>query len=730
MTCDDLPLRGGPLIKFPLEGAFSRISVLRRALTVLLIVVAFTDAFGQTGWRGGTASPLRYVTVSPVSGQIAIAYETAYQSPDRGRTWASWNPPGTPFASSSGDFFANANGLYRLRPGETNWTRVATMTFRFWAEDRTSQIQVGISGSSLYRSVDAGASWQLLRTNIPAANVEGLGVVDRDTILISDYWFQVFRTTNGAASFSVAEQKDGLPWSTPTALLGDIDDPDRLYVGSYWSGVYVSTNRGATWSASGTGLPEGRGVSTLKRSPDGGIYALVADQKGRVGLFRTRTKGETWEDFTAGLPLPQRNACSSWGFDGEGRVYAGFGPWGVWVKESDTNQWAHVNTGRPQGLPPSARCLAVDSSERLYCGVNGFDWGPHGGTGLFVSEDGGDSWFSHGEDYTDLDVNGLAADTNGFVYMSTYWMKIARSADGGRTWENPSEFRTQSSPTQLLHANGKIYAGTYWTGVHVTQDQARTWMHLTNGLPVDTNSPFLSRGVWSLALQCSNRVVCLGRDQMGVHGVYRLDSTGESWERQELGIPASALEMADALGTGGAGSVYLWGPGFLYRLAAESAEWMPATLPDGYRVLSVSPSPGGGTLAGTAQGGVYRRAETSEGWAKLGDSRLDGLRVQALCVGGYGTVYAGTDGGVFSYHPGEWIPAESLLRSIWTGEARDSLEILLFGYAGGTYEIIESDDLTSWGPAGSVKLGADRVMRWEMDIDRNVPSKFWIIRSW
>jgi hypothetical protein len=328
-----------------------------------------------------------------------------------------------------------------------------------------------------------------------------------------------------------------------------------------------------------------------------------------------------------------------------------------------------------------------------------------------------------------LDVHSVTTDANGYSYVSSYWGTVSRSTDGGKTWTNSSGFRFPSSPTQLLAANGKLYVGTYWHGVYVSEDRAEHWTPRTNGFPANTNSPHVKRGVWAVALLGDQRVVCLGRDQLGVHGLYRANDAGDAWERNDDGISADQIRQLDFLGRGGAGAVYAWGPGILFRQSPQSQNWTPVSLPDGFSVLCVAPSPGDGTLVGTAQGGVYHRAEDSAGWTKLGDARLNNLRVQALSVGGYGTVYAGTDNGVFSLHPNEWIPATNAVRTFLMGETRNRLEFILFGYAGQSYETFESNDLTSWRPSGNVKYGIDRAMRWEMVISPSVPRRFLCIRA-
>lgn len=613
----------------------------------------------QVTWSSSASNNLGLVAVSSATGRILVAYNSAVMaSTDDGSNWTAATQglqglaPAKIFASGSGSFFAvcGSNGIFRLANGSLTWTKVffATGYVTHIAESPDGGVLGCVTAEgNLYRSLDGGESWALLAGGIPGTGIApqlGLAVVDEHTFLYSFYLFQVYRTTDDGATFSEAT---GLPPSSPTALLVNQQNPSQLLVGSYWDGVYRSNDGGQTWTAFRTGLPEGRGVSNLAQGPDGAIYAMVRDQTGGAGLYKLPAGGSAWEEFTGSIAFPVRNATNSFGVNSAGDVYAAFGLWGLLRRPHDQSVWGPVNTGRSHGQPPYARSLSVDLSDRLYCGVNGTSVGPHGGLGIFTTGNQGASWSVSGEDYTDADVISLAGDENNYTYASSYWFKVMRSLDGGVTWSNPGSFRFPSSPTQLLAVRNHLYVGSYWNGVYVSDDKGVTWNSMT-GLPAD-------RGVGSLAALGDNRLIALVYDQFGTVGPYRTDLAVNDWEPNFLGLPVEAIPALCGVGRGGANGVgYVWGAGWLFQQATTTSNWAEVARPGGFNVLCVVPSPVGGTLAGTDGGGVFHRDETAGTWEKVGDTRLDGKSVQALTLGRDGTIYAGTNDGIFSVQPGNF----------------------------------------------------------------------------
>ncbi|MFN2470382.1 MAG: WD40/YVTN/BNR-like repeat-containing protein [Gaiellaceae bacterium] len=129
----------------------------------------------------------------------------------------------------------------------------------------------------------------------------------------------VFRTEDGGETWAPANKgtaADFLPEKYPELgqcvhkLLLHPERPDRLWQQNH-CGVYRSDDRGESWERlDGNGLPSdfGFGLALHPRDPDtafvipedGAENRVVAD--GRLGVYRTRDAGASWELLSDGLP--------------------------------------------------------------------------------------------------------------------------------------------------------------------------------------------------------------------------------------------------------------------------------------------------------------------------------------------------------------------------------------------------------------------------------------------
>ncbi len=595
----------------------------------------------------------RNLALSPVNNRMVVIYgdQSTDISEDAGLTWSNRNQQLSGkkvfnlVASGTGDFFAATwSGLYRLKKDENVWSNVAPKDVRLFSESPNAQVQAFISGRSLFRSLDGGSFWSCLTTNLPVSewSYEGLAVVDQNTFLISLYDFKVLQTTNAGVTFSASGKDQGLMSSSPTTFLVDRANCSRIFVGSYWHGVYRSQNGGSTWAPSNAGLPTGRGVDKLWQGSDNAIYALVDDQESTLGIYRSRTNGDSWEHMTDCLPFVKRNACFSMAVNASGKLFGAFGMWGLMARDSQDPEWSNLNTGRPHGMPLDVSLLSTDSTGRIFCDEQS-------GGGIFVSEDEGQTWSVFGDESYNCrqqpPIQSLLSDTDGYTYASLYMDGVVRTTDGGKTWTDPSGFSFPSSPTKLISANNRLYVGSYGTGVHVSPDQATTWFPFTNGLA--------KTGVREMAVNGYGRAICLcwgAKDQngnYGAYGIYRTTASNDAWETGNDDMPSSDAVKLSGLGNGGAGTCYAYGSAVLYRQETNTTAWVPVVRPESSDVQCVIPFPVGGTLIGTSRG-VFYRNERLGTWARVGGNLLNSTSIIALTVSQNGTVRAVTSSGIYS----------------------------------------------------------------------------------
>jgi photosystem II stability/assembly factor-like uncharacterized protein len=186
-----------------------------------------------------------------------------FRSDDGGETW---DPNRALLEGPSRDrWFPGAGGMcchsIQLDPGDAE------------------RMYVGITAAGTFRSEDGGATWE-----------------PRNRHVAADF------LPDPAAEVGQCVHK----------LLLHPARPERLWQQNHF-GVYRSDDRGDTWKRlDGNGLPSGFGF-TLMLDPGDPDTALVIPEKspehhytpdGRLGVYRTRDAGESWELAADGLPAP------------------------------------------------------------------------------------------------------------------------------------------------------------------------------------------------------------------------------------------------------------------------------------------------------------------------------------------------------------------------------------------------------------------------------------------
>ncbi len=206
-------------------------------------------------------------------------------------------------------------------------------------------------------------------------------------------------STDGGRSWTVSNE--GMPETAATHILLDPTSPKgrrTLYVCGFGRGVYKSTDNGKTWQLKNHGL-EGKEPFAWRiiRADDGALYLIAArrSDQGEIGdendgaLYKSTDGAETWTK----LPLPE--GCNG-----------------------------------PNGLALDPR-----DNRRMYLAA----WGRQGelddvGGGLFLSEDGGETWrpiFTGSQHLYDVTIDPNDADT---LYVCGFDQAAFRSTDGGKTW--------------------------------------------------------------------------------------------------------------------------------------------------------------------------------------------------------------------------------------------------------------------------------------------------------
>ncbi len=296
---------------------------------------------------------------------------TVHRSKDLGRTWDRSEQIGLPEESG-----LKLEKIWHVRPGR---------------EDEPGRIWLGGTPGALLRSDDGGVTWEAVEGVLahptrdrwqPGAGGMCCHSIQLDPAEPARMYVAIsaagaFRTDNGGETWAPINRNvaaDFMPENYPEVgqcvhkLLVHPARPERLWQQNH-CGVYRSDYCGDTWERlDGNGLPSDFGFPIMihPRDPDvafvipevGAENRVTVD--GRLGVYRTRDGGASWELASKGLPerawgVVLREASASDGLDPAG-VYFGTQSGTVYASPSEGEDWVEA----ARDLPP---VLSLETAE-------------------------------------------------------------------------------------------------------------------------------------------------------------------------------------------------------------------------------------------------------------------------------------------------------------------------------------------------------------------------------
>ncbi|HTY70862.1 MAG TPA: exo-alpha-sialidase [Actinomycetes bacterium] len=295
------------------------------------------------------------------------------RSDDLGETWTELERGAVRFPADLG---ASVEQVWQLQPGPA---------------ERPEEVWAGVEPAALFRSVDGGESFELVRglwdhPHRPQWNPGAGGMClhtvlphprDPDRLLVAISAGGVYRSEDGGSSWSASNtgiEARFMPDRYPEfgqcvhKVARFADDPDHLVAQNH-GGVFTSTDDGRTWSLATAGLPAdfGFGVATHpRRAGTAYLVPLVADAHrlppdGQLQVWRTGDGASSWAAASAGLPdhcwtISLRDALTTDGADPLG-IYVGTRGGEVWVSADEGEGWTLAGQRMPDVLCVRAAAL-------------------------------------------------------------------------------------------------------------------------------------------------------------------------------------------------------------------------------------------------------------------------------------------------------------------------------------------------------------------------------------
>ena len=372
---------------------------------------------------------------------------------------------------------------------------------------------MGTTGGGLWKTDDLGISWQN----------------------ISDGYFK----TGSVGAVAVAES-----------------DPNIVYVGMgehavrgvmthHGDGVYKSTDAGKSWKK--MGLDASQHISRIVVHPRDPNLVYVAAQGSLYspgterGIFRSADGGITWSKV---LYVDEKTGCAELSMDMNNPLilYAamwehGRKPWqvisggpgsGLYKSKDGGMTWEKIHNGLPEEKGKMAIAVCRSNSEKVYALIESDS--QKGLGGLFVSDNGGESWSKVSSDnrliqrawyYIEIFPDTKSENT---VYVLS--APALKSIDGGRTWEEIHGQHGDYHNLWINPDNPKNMILSDDGGSTVTVNGGKTWSPQTNmptaqlyRINVDNQFPYRI-----YAGQQDNSSVSIASRELGSGGI-----TKDSW---------------------------------------------------------------------------------------------------------------------------------------------------------------------------------------------------------
>jgi photosystem II stability/assembly factor-like uncharacterized protein len=272
-----------------------------------------------------------------------------FRSPDLGLTWEA---KGEPFECES---------IWHVEPGHSSSPRT---------------VFAGVKPAALWKSCDSGETWQA-ETSLNAHETredwwEGGGGLCLNTIILpEDRPGRIYAGISVAGLFR--SEDDGETWRPVNSGIADFyetaievngpirhesvhrcvhkvvlhpTDPEIMFQQNHL-GVYRSEDGGDSWTSIGEGLPSLFGFPIAVGNSNGSvppIYVIPEDEetlrtKERLAVWRSDDEGQSWNEFTDGLPAGHLNV------NREGMAAGTLSPTGVYLGSTTGQLYGSTDGG-------------------------------------------------------------------------------------------------------------------------------------------------------------------------------------------------------------------------------------------------------------------------------------------------------------------------------------------------------------------------------------------------
>ncbi|HMX29716.1 MAG TPA: hypothetical protein PKC13_29290, partial [Blastocatellia bacterium] len=455
---------------------------------------------------------------------------------------------------------------------------------------------LGTTGGGVFISSDNGQTWRSTR-GIRAGTVFDLAAFNN----------VLYAGSSGGALYFSTDGGDN--WERPllgiaaNAIVHDFYEFNgRLYVATVGDGVWRLGDSPYKWEKLGTTGLTNQNIWALAGS-GGNFYAA-----GNGGVYLSTDGGATWTVRNNGMTYSVIQALI---VDG-GKMYAGTQQGTaaqneVWVTEDNGLNWKKLGNGIAGDFPAGFVNRTFE-----FALLNGKLFASST-SGVIVFD--GTKWNTAFRGPNIVSFFSLAAGGN-TIFAGSWAHGIARSLDGGTTWEFLNNGLNSRQVGGVVRANGLLYAGTVY-GVLISRDEGQTWTQTTAPLS-----------------ECYSLVAYDGKIFGGfAGGVAFTADQGQTWTVVPAGSGIGGgfvfrlLVIGNALYAGIQNAT----TGGVFRTTDGGVTWTPLNNGLSSRVVFDLAATSNALFASTTNAGVFRSTDNGQNWTQVNNG-LPSLTVVGLAA--------------------------------------------------------------------------------------------------
>ena len=394
---------------------------------------------------------------SPATVYVVSGFNQLWKSTDRGATFTALSMPvgGTDDiytlrfepGSSRHLWAATEKGLFRSTDAGASWQRADRDSGRYLVQavafdpSDTQQMIAASGGGGIYRSSDGGASWEASSAGLAAAWVEKLYAAPGSGVLFAQTGTGLFRRDANGSWLEKAEPFE--------------DDGDEVELDGL---LFERATPEAIWAFDG---------ASAWRSSDGGksFRALEKKEPSMRDLMKGNLASAEFRSLAQDPGNPKIFYAGSWSNDEPGQA--------VWRTVDGAKTWKPAG----QGLPPDEDVKRLRSAAPgvVYAVVD---------KALFRTDDGGAKWTAIGAGLpADTELREIALDPTQPARLFVATEKgLYLSGDSGATFQKAKSALAEEDVEAVAVApDGRAFAGSF-RGVFASSDAGATWTAISEGL--------------------------------------------------------------------------------------------------------------------------------------------------------------------------------------------------------------------------------------------------------